>query len=178
VLPPVQLYGVERCYALASAEIVSWKSYVIDGDNTLDTVSGDEEIEYTVYVRNNGGQDLAGFTVTDALPAGLTWVSGGSHANGVVTFVSSAVLAVNQTTSFTFKAKVAKDLTGITEIKNIAKIQANGSTDEIESYPPMDNETNPNNPDTTQNPGTIIPVDAIYDFTVIKNGVSNNATNA
>jgi|GEM_PF-2404248 len=178
VLPPVQLYGVERCYSLADAEIVSWKSYVIDGDNTLDTVNGNEEIEYTIHVRNNGGQDLTGFTVTDELPAGLTWVSGGSHTNGVVTFVSSAVLAINQTTSFTFKAKVAEDLTGITEIKNIAKIQANGSTDEIESYPPMDNETNPNNPDTTQNPGTIIPVDAVYDFTVVKNGVSNNATNA
>jgi len=176
VLPPVQLYGVERCYALASAEIVSWKSYVIDGDNTLDTVSGDEEIEYTVHVRNSGGQDLAGFTVTDALPAGLTWISGGSHTNGVVTFVSNAVLAVNQTTSFTFKAKVAKDLTGITEIKNIAKVIENGSTVEIESYPPMNNETNPNNPDTTKPPGTIIPVNAVYDFTVVKNGVSNNAT--
>lgn len=176
VLPPVQLYGVERCYALASAEIVSWKSYVIDNDSTLDTVSGDEEIEYTIHVRNSGGQDLAGFTVTDALPAGLTWVSGGSHTNGVVTFVSSAVLAVNQTTSFTFKVKVAKDLTGITEIKNIAKVKENGSTVEIESYPPMDNETNPNNPDTTKPPGTIIPVNAVYDFTVVKNGVSNNAT--
>lgn len=177
VLPPVQLYGVERCYSLASAEIVSWKSYVIDGDNTLDTVSGDEEIEYTIHVRNSGGQDLSGFTVTDELPAGLTWVSGGSHTNGVVTFVSNAVLPVSQTTSFTFKTKVAKDLTGITEIKNIAKVKENGSTDEIESYPPMDNETNPNNPDTTQNPGTIIPVNAVYDFTVVKNGVSNNATN-
>lgn len=176
VLPPVQLYGVERCYALASAEIVSWKSYVIDGDSMLDTVSGDEEIEYTIHVRNSGGQDLAGFTVTDELPAGLTWVSGGSHTNGVVTFVSSAVLAVNQTTSFTFKVKVAKDLTGITEIKNIAKVKENGSTVEIESYPPMDNETNPNNPDTTKPPGTIIPVNAVYDFTVVKNGVSNNAT--
>ena len=176
VLPPVQLYGVERCYALASAEIVSWKSYVIDNDNTLDTVSGDEEIEYTIHVRNSGGQDLAGFTVTDALPAGLTWISGGSHTNGVVTFVSTAVLAVNQTTSFTFKVKVAKDLTGITEIKNIAKVKENGSTVEIESYPPMDNATNPNNPDTTKPPGTIIPVNAVYDFTVVKNGVSNNAT--
>jgi len=176
VLPPVQLYGVERCYALASAEMVSWKSYVINGNNTLNTVSGDEEIDYSVHVRNSGGQDLAGITVTDALPAGLTWVSGGSHTNGVVTFVSNAVLAVNQTTSFTFKVKVAKDLTGITEIKNIAKVKENGSSVEIESYPPMDNETNPNNPDTTKAPGTIIPVNAVYDFTVVKNGVSNNAT--
>ncbi len=177
VLPPVQLYGVERCYALASAEIVSWKSYVIDGDNTLDTVSGDEEIEYTIHVRNSGGQDLAGFTVTDALPAGLTWISGGSHTNGVVTFVSSAVLAVNQTTSFTFKAKVAKDLTGITEIKNIALVKKDATDPGTESFPPMDNETNPDNPDTTKTPGTIIPVNAVYDFTVVKNGVSNNATN-
>lgn len=177
VLPPVQLYGVERCYALASAEIVSWKSYVIDNDSTLDTVSGDEEIEYTIHVRNSGGQDLTGFTVTDVLPAGLTWVSGGSHVNGVVTFVSSAVLAVDQTTSFTFKAKVAKDLTGITEIKNIALVKKDATDPGTESFPPMDNETNPDNPDTTKTPGTIIPVNAVYDFTVVKNGVSNNTTN-
>src|SRR5690606_41899117 len=29
VLPPVRLYGVERCYSLADAVIVAWNSYVI-----------------------------------------------------------------------------------------------------------------------------------------------------
>ena len=178
VLPPVQLYGVERCFALADAELISWKSYVIDGDNTLDSVSGGEEIEYTIHVRNNGGQDFTGFTVTDELPEGLTWVSGGSHTSGTVTFTSNAVLAVDQTATFTFKAKVNEDLTGVEEITNIAKVQRNDNNEIIETYPPADNETNPDNPDTTKDPGTVIPVDAVYDFTVIKNGVSNNATSS
>lgn len=171
-VPDVRLYYITQ--DCAEPKIILWKSYEIDGDNTKTSVRGGEEVEYTIHVRNIGGRDLAGFTVTDELPQGLTYVSGsgGIHNNGIVSFASTSVLPIGQEDSFTFKAKVVQDLTNIDEIKNIAVVKLPGVNDDFESYPPVDN-TNPTEPDTTKNPGTIIPVEPVYDFTVAKNGVSN-----
>ncbi len=169
-VPDVRLYYITQ--DCAEPNIVLWKSYEIDGDNTKTTVSGGEEIEYTIHVRNIGGRDLAGFTVKDELPQGLTWVSGGSHTSGVISF--SDVVLIDETVTFKFKAKVAQDLTDIDEIKNIAVVKLPGVDDDFESYPPVNN-TNPTNPDTTKHPGTVIPVTPVYDFTVVKNGESDGA---
>jgi uncharacterized repeat protein (TIGR01451 family) len=169
-VPDVRLYYITQ--DCAEPNIVLWKSYEIDGDNTKTTVSGGEEIEYTIHVRNIGGRDLAGFTVKDELPQGLTWVSGGSHTSGVISF--SDVVLIDETVTFKFKAKVAQDLTDIDEIKNIAVVKLPGVDDDFESYPPVNN-TNPTDPDTTKHPGTVIPVTPVYDFTVVKNGESDGA---
>lgn len=177
VFPPVELYDVSRCYVLSSSKISVWKSYVIDGDVANTTVSGGEEVEYTIHVKNTAGKDLAGFTISDELPEGLTWVSGGTHNAGTVSFSMTNAITVDETKTFTFKAKVKPDLTGIDELKNIAYVQLNGSDENVPSYPPVDN-TTPDNPDTNKDPGTIIPVQAVYDYSVLKNGISNNGTDS
>lgn len=172
VFPPVELYDVSRCYTLSSSKITSWKSYIIDGNVANTSVSGGEEVEYTIYVKNTGTKDLAGFTISDELPEGLTWVSGGTHNAGVVSFSTTSAIVVDETKTFSFKAKVAEDLTDIEELKNIAYVQLYGSNENVPSYPPVDN-TTPDNPNTNEEPGTVIPVEAIYDYSVLKNGVSN-----
>lgn len=172
VFPPVELYDVSRCYTLSSSKITSWKSYIIDGNVANTSVSGGEEVEYTIHVKNTGTEDLAGFTISDELPEGLTWVSGGTHNAGVVSFSTTSAIVVDETKTFSFKAKVTEDLTDIEELKNIAYVQLNGSNENVPSYPPVDN-TTPANPDINEEPGTVIPVEAIYDYAVLKNGVSN-----
>ena len=154
--------------------VVSWKAYDVDGNKTKTTVSGGEDVAYHIYVRNTGNQNLTNVTISDVLPVGLTWKSGGVHAGGTVTF-TIASLAVGATSpSLNFVATVNNDLTGVTEIKNIAKVKASPTSPESESFPPVDN-TNPTEPNTTI-PGTVLDVTPIHDVEISKVGVSNNTT--
>src|SRR5690625_6904360 len=89
VFPPLMLYNVERCVGLADPEFVSWKSYEIDEDASIETVRGGEEIEYTIHIRNTGDIDLQSLIVEDAIPSNTTFVSaanGGTETGGIVTF--------------------------------------------------------------------------------------------
>ncbi|SFJ65662.1 Ig-like domain-containing protein [Myroides guanonis] len=154
--------------------VVSWKAYDVNGDNTITAVSGGEDVAYHIYVRNTGNQNLTNVTISDVLPVGLKWKSGGVHAGGTVTF-TIASLAVGATSpSLNFVATVNNDLTGVTEIKNIAKVKASPTSPESESFPPVDN-TNPTEPNTTI-PGTVLDVTPIHDVEISKVGVSNNTT--
>src|SRR5690606_25273692 len=139
---------------------------------------GGEEVEYTIHVRNTGSTTLDNFIVTDAIPANTTFVSaanGGVENAGVITFTGINV-AVGATETVSFKVKVNDDLTGVANITNVALVKIDANDPGTETFPPSS--TDPNEPDVTGGTGTDIPVDAIYDFTVVKNGVSNNATNA
>src|SRR5690625_1530892 len=116
--------------------------------------------------------------ITDPLPDGVTYVSGGSFADGEVTFTLDE-LGVGETSEpMTFTVTVSRDLSGITEIKNIAVItpDPDNPDDEEESYPPTDNE-NPQDPDTEQPPGTTLDVDPSHTVDFTKQGESNNAQN-
>ena len=139
------------------ADLVSWKAYEVDGDATIDSVSGGETIDYSIYVRNIGNQDLTNVIISDALPNGTTYVSGGTEADGVVSFTIPS-LAVGQTSDAqVFTVKVNDSLEGITVIRNVALAQSDEITNPEESYPPIDNQ-NPSDPDTTGNTGTDIGV--------------------
>jgi len=153
--------------------VVSWKSYDVNGDKTLTTVSGGELVTYTIFVRNTGNQNLSNVTISDVLPAGLTWVSGGNGSSGTVDFTIPN-LAVGATSApLSFVASVNKDLTNIASIKNIAVVKTDATDPGTESFPPVDN-TNPTEPNETT-PGTSLDVDPIHDIEISKVGVSNNA---
>lgn len=173
--PDIRLYYiVQDC---DTPLFTSWKSFEVDNDPTITSVKGGEEIEYTIHVRNIGNVALEDFIITDAVPVNTTFVSaanGGVAAGGVVTFTGLDV-AIGATETVSFKVTVDEDLTGITHITNVALVKTDASDPGTETFPPLS--TDPNEPDVTGDTGTIIPVDAVYDFTVVKNGVSNNATN-
>ncbi len=154
--------------------VVSWKAYTVNDDKTITTVSGGEDVAYHIYVRNTGNQNLTSVTVSDVLPAGLTWKSGGTHSGGTVTFTIPS-LAVGATSSaLNFVATVNKDLSGVTQIRNIAVVKTDPTDSGTESFPPIDN-TNPTEPNTTT-PGTILNVTPLHDLEISKVGVSNNST--
>src|SRR5690606_830060 len=174
--PEVRLYYiVQDC---DTPIFKAWKSFEVDADPAITSVRGGEEVEYTIHVRNTGSTTLDNFIVTDAIPANTTFVSaanGGVENAGVITFTGINV-AVGATETVSFKVKVNDDLTGVANITNVALVKIDANDPGTETFPPSS--TDPNEPDVTGGTGTDIPVDAIYDFTVVKNGVSNNATNA
>ncbi|WP_192349229.1 gliding motility-associated C-terminal domain-containing protein [Algoriphagus sp. Y33] len=155
-----------------SAEI--WKSVTVDGDASLTTVSGGETLVYTIFVRNTGNQDLTDLTISDELPLGVSYVSGGTLAGNTVTFSVAAVAAGETLSAGTFTATVDSDLTGIDEIRNIAILTSSDLPTGIESYPPVDN-TNPTEPDTSAEPGTVVDVTPVHAIDFAKIGLSNNA---
>lgn len=81
--------------------------------SSVDAAKTGDEITYTVTVFNKGGKDAADVTVTDALPAGLSFTSateGANAANGIVSWTGS-VPALGSV-SFDIVAKVtAKNAT-------------------------------------------------------------------
>src|SRR5699024_3091084 len=79
-------------------EVESWKAYEVDEDASETTVSGGETITYTIYVRNTGNQDLTDLTISDELPDGVTYVSGGT-LNGTAVEFTFASLPQGETSS-------------------------------------------------------------------------------
>jgi|GEM_PF-1164493 len=156
--------------------VISWKAYEVDGDASVAAVSGGETVEYTIYVRNTGNVDLTNLTVSDVLPAGVTWMSGGTHASGTVTFTIPS-LAVGATSSGqTFTVEVAKDLTGIDEIRNVAVVSSDDITD-TESFPPADNANPDGGPDDSGDTGTVIDVTPVHDVTIALTGLTSGGSN-
>ncbi|MDR7132628.1 adhesin/invasin, partial [Algoriphagus sp. 4150] len=155
-----------------SAEI--WKSVTVDGDGSLTTVSGGETLVYTIFVRNTGNQALTDLTISDELPLGVSYVSGGTLAGNTVTFSVAAVAAGETLSAGTFTATVDSDLTGIDEIRNIAILTSADLPTGIESYPPVDN-SDPTEPDTSAEPGTLVDVTPVHAIDFDKIGLSNNA---
>lgn len=163
VFPPVEIYKVERlCRPVGSNQnLVSWKSYQVNGDASVDTVVGGEVVQYTIHVKNVGNTTISQFTVSDKLPVGTTFLSavGGrlSDDGEKVLFDFTGTLTPGSERQFVFSVDVQSDLVGILEIKNVAFTKENGSIISYPSYPPVDN-TNPTEADLTKNPGTIIKV--------------------
>ena len=156
--------------------LVSWKSLTVNGSTDSTAVRGGETIEYKIYVRNTGNQDLTNVVISDELPAGTTYVSGGSEAGGVVSFTIPTLAAGATAPEQTFIVTVNENLTSITEIRNVATVVSDELTTPIESFPPVDG--NPTEPDTTGAPGTVIDVTPVHDIDLSLNGVSNGANSS
>lgn len=181
VFPPVEIYKVERlCRPVGSNQnLVSWKSYQVNGDASVDTVVGGEVVQYTIHVKNVGNTTISQFTVSDKLPVGTTFLSavGGrlSDDGEKVLFDFTGTLTPGSERQFVFSVDVQSDLVGILEIKNVAFTKENGSIISYPSYPPVDN-TNPTEADLMKNPGTIIKVS--YVTTLPKAIITSDQPNA
>lgn len=163
VLSSLDIYKVERlCKPLGSDQkLVSWKSYKVNGDAAITSVSGGEQVEYTIHVKNVGDTPISQFNITDKLPTGTTFTSaidGRLSNDGTqVLFDFSGTMNPGSEKQFVFGVNVQSNLAGILEIKNVAFTKESGSDLSYPSYPPVDN-TNPTEADLTKNPGTIIQV--------------------
>ncbi|KAF5279831.1 hypothetical protein FQR65_LT15193 [Abscondita terminalis] len=145
-------------------------------DASITAVKGGEQVEYAIYVRNNGNQVLNNVQISDVLPAGVTYVSGGSQASGTVSFVIPT-LAVGATNGpLTFTVSVNQNLSGISKITNIATVKSNENNVPAESFPPVNN-ANPTEPNTGAGSGTsldVTPVNNLVSWKAYK--VNNDAT--
>ncbi|WP_158961809.1 DUF11 domain-containing protein [Myroides fluvii] len=163
VLSALEIYKVERlCSPFGSNQnLVSWKSYKVNGSASTNTVSGGEKIEYTIHVKNVGATTINNFTVSDRLPIGTSFYSalqGRLSDDGQkVLYDFSGTMTPGNEQRFVFTVDVNPTLEGILQIKNTAFTKEAGSIISYPSYPPVDN-TNPIAADLTKNPGTIIGV--------------------
>ncbi|WP_339754210.1 DUF7507 domain-containing protein [Algoriphagus aquimarinus] len=165
-VPNVRLY-----YVLQDCEtplFQSWKSYIIDGDASLTSVSGGETVQYTIHVRNTGTVPMTDYLITDAIPAHTTYVdgSGGVNVSGVITF-ENLDIASGATATVSFSVLVDQNLTDVEFISNVALVKSNPGDIGTETYPPLDNE-NPTDPDESGDTGTDIPVDPIFSAEIWK----------
>src|SRR5438094_893954 len=88
--------------------------------------------DYTIVVTNNGPSDnKCGFTVTDALPAGTTFVSASSgcaYGGGTVTCPSSG-LTTGASTSWSLALHIASSYADGADLANTAQIGTNATAD-------------------------------------------------
>jgi uncharacterized repeat protein (TIGR01451 family) len=74
------------------------------------TVTAPEPITYTLYVTNSGTYTASNLVITDAIPGGASYVSGGTPVGNVVSW-SVASLAANNSTQATFVVTALTDVT-------------------------------------------------------------------
>ena len=168
VVPNVRLYYIVSDCSIP--EFDAWKSYQEAGTGTaIAQVKGDEEIVYSIHIRNTGTVDLNDYIVRDVIPAHTTYVTGsadadgGIFANGEVVF-NGVDVAVGATKVLTFRVKVDTDLTGVDKISNVAVVKKDENDPGAGTVPPAD-PSNPTDPHPTADPGTPtdIPVQQIKD---------------
>jgi uncharacterized repeat protein (TIGR01451 family)/gliding motility-associated-like protein len=95
------------------------------------SVSLGDEITYTIKVTNNGASTATNVAIEDLVPVGLELVgpTPGLTLSGNKLIATIASLAVNESKTFIYKAKIVKSGT----ISNVAKIVALDQTDPIKS---------------------------------------------
>ena len=76
-----------------------------------------DNVTFTLSVTNAGPNDATGVVVKDYLPAGMTWVSGGSNAAGTVTWnVGNVAIGETKTLNIVATVNSAAALTNFAEI--------------------------------------------------------------
>src|SRR5690606_21554830 len=168
-VPNIRLFNV--AVDCTEPQFVGWKSFEINEDPALTSVSGDETVEYTIHLRNTGTVPMVGFILTDKIPDNTTLVAnsitdGGVEAAGTITWQGIDV-PVGEETTVSFSVTVDENLSGVTEISNVAYVKADEDDTGTPTYPPLDNE-NPTEPDDTGDTGTDIPVEHTNTLTVWK----------
>ncbi|WP_164124239.1 DUF7507 domain-containing protein, partial [Sphingobacterium luzhongxinii] len=100
-------------------------------DKTVADASGDgkaqsgEVLTYTITVNNTGDVDLMNGSIKDVIPANTTLVAGSITAGGTQTGSDinwSIDVPFGGSKSVTFQVTVTADLTGVTNIRNIATV--------------------------------------------------------
>jgi gliding motility-associated-like protein/uncharacterized repeat protein (TIGR01451 family) len=108
------------------------KSVADNKGNKDGKAQANEILTYSLTVKNTGGSALNGVTITDELPAGLTYVPGSVSGYGTVMGNSlkwTINMQANSSTVLTLDAKVAPDVNSYNTIRNVAVMTApNGKT--------------------------------------------------
>ncbi|HYP00024.1 MAG TPA: carboxypeptidase regulatory-like domain-containing protein, partial [Pyrinomonadaceae bacterium] len=137
--PPSRTYGtLSASQTAATFEAVSTEptDLQITGTASATELAPGEDVTYTFTVRNNGPNSAANITVTDNLPATLTFVSCtasqggtcvGGNASGNNRTVTFPSLAVNATATVTLVARVNSSVADQTVINNTAQVAATNS---------------------------------------------------
>jgi uncharacterized repeat protein (TIGR01451 family) len=107
--------------------------HVTKSDNPDPVIAG-TDLTYTIRVENLGPSNNGGFTLTDAIPVGTTFVSATSpdcvNASGTVT-CTSAGLASGASVTWTITVHVASNLADGAMLSNTAAIATNMTTDPV-----------------------------------------------
>lgn len=116
----------------------------ISGLNADNKISPESELTFDIKVKNTGNVDLKNISITDPIPAGTTYIedpaSNGSLINGVLNWLID--IPYNTEKIVSFKVLVAKDLTGIPQIRNKATV-----TDPLHPETPEEPESPPTDTD-------------------------------
>ncbi|MND36729.1 Large cysteine-rich periplasmic protein OmcB precursor [compost metagenome] len=108
---------------LSPADFATWK---LGTDSNADGVAREnEELTYTIHVKNTGSRILKNIFITDPLPANTSYVSGGTF-DGINISLTDTDLAIDEERTYTFVVRAADVLTGITSISNQATVTADG----------------------------------------------------
>ena len=106
----------------------------VEKSDSPDPVIAGSNLTYTIKVTNLGPSDNSGFTLSDALPAGTSFVSATSpdcvHSAGTVTCTSTG-LAAGADVTWTIVASVASSVADGTTLSNSASIATNNTTDPV-----------------------------------------------
>ena len=141
---------------------------VADANNN-GKAEANENLTYTITVKNTGSATINTLTVSDALPAHTTYVSGGTLTGSTVSFTDTN-LAVGASRSYSFVVKTAADLTGVSVVSNLATVDGDGK--DVPSTP--EDPKNPGNPDPAcTNPAgcpTDIPTNPNSGISITKHG--------
>ncbi len=103
-------------------EILPLVDLTIEKSDDVDPVTAGNDVTYTVTVGNDGPSQADNVVITDALPAGVTFVSGaGCSASGTVLTCAGGNLAAGGTYTVDITVTVDGTFTG-TSVTNLAKV--------------------------------------------------------
>ncbi|WP_022873580.1 DUF11 domain-containing protein [Nesterenkonia alba] len=114
----------------ATADLEIDKSVDMDSLSDGEVIPG-EQFDFELTVTNHGPSTARNVSITDTLPAELTWVSGGSHSNGEVTF-DLGTMALNATETVTVTVELDPNYDGDgSDVENSATVETT-ATDPVE----------------------------------------------
>ena len=182
IVPPAPVYDLALIKVLANGQSSS--------------VGAGEQVSYNIIVTNQGTVASNDYSVTDVIPAGMSYVSasdGGSHNNGIVTWMNLSNLNPGETKVLTITLQMDDPTLG-TAYNNFAEISDDSSEDfgvsDEDSTPDLDPTNDPtvdhNDPtadtvtgdedDSDIEPITPIVPAPVYDLALIKTLAGNQST--
>jgi gliding motility-associated-like protein/uncharacterized repeat protein (TIGR01451 family) len=159
---------------------VAWITQTYSPTGSNGYIQPGDEINYTIHVRNTGALALTGVVVNDYLPAFTNFVTDPTgtltpDANRLLTWTMD--LAVGETKTVSYTARVASDLTNASAIENTASVDNGNGKGFVSSFPGDATGANPNTSATT-GPSTSIPIKSIVGFETWKAVINENDINS